>query len=43
MNILFIGKRQRLTRHGLLPIYIRVTIQGQRFEVSTNHHVKPAE
>src|SRR5687767_4375079 len=43
MNILFIGKKARMTSHQLLPIYIRVTISGKRFEVSTHQHVKPSE
>jgi len=43
MNILFIGKKSRTTRHQLLPIYLRVTIQGKRFEVATHQHAKPSE
>jgi len=41
MNILFIGKKSRLTMQKLLPIYLRVTIDGRRFEVVTNLHVDP--
>ena len=40
MNILFIGKKSRVTAQKLLPIYLRVTIEGKRFEVSTNRHVE---
>lgn len=43
MTILFIGKKSRTTRHQLLPIYLRVTIRGKRFEASTHQHVKPSE
>ena len=43
MNILFIGKKARMTKHQLLPIYLRVTIESKRFEVSTHQHVKTAE
>lgn len=43
MNILFIGKKSRITRHQLLPIYLRVTIEGKRFEVATHRHVKQTE
>ena len=43
MNILFVGKKSRTTRHQLLPIYLRVTIQGKRFEVATHQHAKPSE
>ena len=42
MTILFIGKKSRMTRHQLLPIYLRVVIDGKRFEVSTHQHVKPS-
>ena len=40
MNILFIGKKSRITTQKLLPIYLRVTIEGKRFEVATNHQVE---
>jgi len=43
MNILFIAKRSRITRQQLLPIYLRVTIEGKRFEVATHRHVKQTE
>jgi Arm DNA-binding domain len=40
MTILFIGKKSRATKHQLLPIYLRVTIEGKRFEVATHRHTK---
>jgi len=43
MNILFIGKKSRITTQKLLPIYLRVTIEGKRFEVATNRQVEPSE
>ena len=43
MTILFIGKKSRTTRHDLLPIYLRVTIDSKRFKVATNRHVRPSE
>jgi site-specific recombinase XerD len=43
MTILFIGKKSRTTRHQLLPIYLRVTIEGKRFEVASHRHVEPIE
>lgn len=43
MTILFYGKKSRITRHQLLPIYMRVTIEGNRFEVATHQHVKATE
>ena len=39
MTILFIGKKSRITKHDLLPIYMRVIIEGNRFEVATHWHV----
>lgn len=43
ISIMFIGKKSRITRHQLLPIYLRVTIEKRRFEVATHQHVKPSE
>ena len=43
MNIAFISKKARMTKYQLLPIYLRVTIEGKRFEVSTHQHVKAFE
>jgi len=43
MTILFIGKKSRITRHQLLPIYLRVTIAGKRFEVATHRNAKPSD
>ncbi len=43
MTVLFIGKKSRTTRHELPPIYLRVTIDGKRFEVATHRHVKEFE
>jgi site-specific recombinase XerD len=43
MTILFIGKKSRTTKQDLLPIYLRATIKGKRFEAATHHHVKPSE
>ena len=43
MSIMFIGKKSRITKHQLLPIYMRVTIEKKRFEVATHQHVKSSE
>lgn len=42
ITIHFIGKKSRLTSHLLLPIYLRVTIDGKRFEVATHQHTDPS-
>lgn len=39
----FFGKRSRINRHNLLPIYLRVTIDGKKLEVTTHQHVQPTE
>jgi hypothetical protein len=33
-TILFIGKKSRMTRYQLLPIYLRVVFDGKRFDNS---------
>ena len=43
MKIFFVAKRSRVTKQGLLPIYLRVVVEGKRFEVSTHQHVRSAE
>lgn len=40
MNILFYAKKTKTTTEGLVPIYMRVTIDGGRFEISTKRYVK---
>lgn len=42
MSILFYGKTAKTTTDGKVPIYLRVTINGKRFEVSTNNYVEPS-
>lgn len=41
--VYFIGKKSRLTHHQLLPIYLRVVINGKRFEVATHYHCEPSQ
>ncbi len=40
MNILFYAKKTKTTTEGLVPLYMRVTIDGNRFEISTKRYVK---
>ena len=42
ISILFYGRKAKTTRDNLLPIYLRVTLQGQRLELSTHRYVLPA-
>ncbi|MBF9254823.1 site-specific integrase [Pontibacter sp. 172403-2] len=43
ISILFYGKKSRITKSNLLPIYLRVTIAGQRFETCTHRTVTPGK
>lgn len=43
LSILFYGKKTGMNEGKTLPIYLRVTIEGQRFEVSTNRYIEPAK
>jgi hypothetical protein len=40
MTILFYGKKNKMTTEALLPIYLLVTIDGRRFEVTTKRYVE---
>src|SRR4030095_7811738 len=42
LSILFYSKTAKTTTDGLVPIYLRVTINGKRFEQSTQRYVVPA-
>ncbi len=41
ITILFYVKRAKSTIDGLVPIYLRVTVNGQRIEQSTKRYVEP--
>jgi hypothetical protein len=43
LSVLFYAKKAKATTDGLVPIYLRVTINGARFEISTKHYVDPAK
>lgn len=43
LSILFYGKKTKLESDKELSIYLRVTINGQRFEVSTGRYVEPTK
>ncbi len=40
VSILFYAKRAKATTDGLIPIYLRVTVDGQRIEISTKRYVE---
>jgi integrase len=39
LSILFYGRTSKITKDGLMPIYLRVTINGNRFEQSTQKYL----
>ncbi len=43
ISILFHGVNGRISKDGLLPIYMRVTIGGQRFETSANRRLQASK
>ena len=40
LSILFYGKKTKQDSDKTLSIYLRVTIQGERFEVSTHRYLE---
>jgi hypothetical protein len=42
-SVLFFIKRSRKTAKNLVPIYLRVTINGRRFETSISRSVLPSQ
>lgn len=38
-NLLFLAKRSKMNKNGLIPIFLRITIDGERLEISTKRHV----
>ena len=43
LSVLFYAKKAKATTDGLVPIYLRVTINGARFEISTRRYVDQAK
>jgi hypothetical protein len=43
MTILFYTKSAKATKNGLLPIYLRITINGTRIELSTSRYVEKSK
>ena len=43
LSILFYGKKTKLDSSKTVSVYLRVTIDGQRFEVSTQRYVEAAK
>ncbi|MFV0472175.1 MAG: Arm DNA-binding domain-containing protein [Paludibacteraceae bacterium] len=41
LSILFYAKRAKTTTDGLVPIYLRVTVNGERIELSTKRYTSP--
>ena len=43
LSILFYARKVKKTKDGLLPIYLRITINGQRQEISTQRYIEGAK
>ncbi len=43
MSVLFLGKKTKNESDKILSIYLRVTINGERFEVSTQRYIEPSK
>jgi integrase len=43
LSILFYSKTSKITKDGSVPIYLRVTINGERFEQSTQRYILPSK
>ena len=41
LGILFYLRKDKLSREGEAPIYLRITVDGQRSNLSTNRSIKP--
>lgn len=41
LSILFYSKTSKTTKDGMVPVYLRVTINGARFEQSTQRYILP--
>ena len=39
MSIILYARKSKLTKDNLLPIYLRITINRQRFDTSANRYV----
>src|SRR5689334_17158781 len=39
MSLLFYVRKSKLLKHGTVPVYLRITVGGSRFEVATQRYV----
>jgi site-specific recombinase XerD len=39
ISVLFYARKSRLTKQGLVPIYMRVTLGGERFQITTKIYI----
>ena len=43
INVLFYARKSKKNREGLVPIYIRITVNGQRLDHSIQRYVEPSQ
>jgi thiol-disulfide isomerase/thioredoxin len=41
ISVLFYGRKSKTIKDGQLPIYMRITVDGCRFEASTQRYITP--
>lgn len=41
VSVLFYPKKSNINNNGEVPVHLRITVNGKRFEVSADHMVMP--
>jgi site-specific recombinase XerD len=41
LNVLFSLKRSKINKAGMVPVYLRITVNGERSELSVNRNIAP--
>jgi len=41
LSTLFFLKKNKMNRKGLVPVFVRITVDGKRAEIPTNQKVTP--
>src|SRR5690606_18175994 len=41
LSVLFTVKKSKINKAGMVPIYLRITVNGERSELSVNRNVSP--
>lgn len=41
LNVLFFLRKKKMDKKGFVPIYLRITVNGERVELSINRKIEP--